>query len=114
MAIRMKIIVLLLCSILVIATGISLVTGATALRFSDEQFSLNAQSQLDRVDELINSFLKTGEQVSIALSTMSERNLPLGSLTNYTQTKERTACLIPQNSTKRKPPYPVAWKAPSP
>ena len=91
MAIRMKIIVLLLCSILVIATGISLVTGATALRFSDEQFSLNAQSQLDRVDELINSFLKTGEQVSIALSTMSERNLPLGSLTNYTQTKERTA-----------------------
>ena len=91
MTIRMKIIILLLCSILVIAVGISVVAGMTSLRFTDEQFSLNAEAQLDRVDDLINSFLKTGEQVSVALSTAPEMKIPPGSLTDYTRTAEATA-----------------------
>ena len=90
MTIRMKIIALLLGSILIIAAGISVLAGATALKFSDEQFTLNASSQLDRVDELINSFLSTGEQVSLALSSMPERNAPMGSLTDYSKTREAT------------------------
>ncbi|CAK7056022.1 MAG: Methyl-accepting chemotaxis protein PctC [Desulfovibrio sp.] len=90
MTIRMKIIALLLCSILAIAAGSSFVTNLTASKFSKEQFSLNAEAQLDRVDELINSFLRTGEQVSIALSTMPEMKLPAGSLTDYTQTQDAT------------------------
>lgn len=90
MTIRSRIIVLLLCSLLVIALGISLVAGRTALRFSDEQFSINAAAQLDRADELITSFLATGKQVSTALSTMPEADLPLGALTDYTGTSDAT------------------------
>ena len=90
MTIRMKIIVLLLCSILAIAAGLSFVTSMTASRFSKEQFTLNAESQLNRIEELIDSFLRTGEQVSIALSTAPEMNLPLGALTDYSKTREAT------------------------
>ena len=90
MTIRLKIIALLLGSLLVLAVGISLTAGITALRFTDEQFSLSANAQLDRVDDLINSFLKTGEQVSLALSEAPEAKLPPGSLTDYTKTKDAT------------------------
>ena len=59
-------------------------------KLCDEQFSLNASSQLDRIDELINSFLHTGEQVCLTLSFMSERNAPAASLISYTATQEAT------------------------
>ena len=90
MTIRLKILVLMLCSLLVIAVGISLAAGMTSLRLADDQFSTNAEAQLDRVEELINSFLRTGEQVALALSKSPEANLPPGSLTDYTRTTDST------------------------
>ncbi len=90
MTIRLKILVLMLCSLLVITVGISLTAGMTSLRLADEQFASNASAQIDRVEELINSFLRTGEQVASALSKTPEANLPPGSLTDYTKTTDST------------------------
>jgi methyl-accepting chemotaxis protein len=96
MTIRKKITILLVCSIVVLVAGISGITGLTALRYGDEQFLLNAKSQLERVEEFVASFLRIGAQVSTVMSRMPECDLPLGALTDYTQTKERTA-LRPEN-----------------
>jgi methyl-accepting chemotaxis protein len=91
MTIRKKIFFLLLCTILVLAVGISLMVGLAALRYGNDQFQLNAKGQLDRVEELVDAFLKNGEQVSAALGAMPElRDLRPGALTGYVNSTERT------------------------
>ena len=90
MTIRLKVIILLLCSILLVASGISVAAWTTSVRFSDEQFASNAASQLDRVEELVSSFLRSGEQVAKALAGMPEGKQAKGTLTNYTATTENT------------------------
>ena len=90
MTIRSKIIVLLLCSILIIALGVLLAVRMTSSRFADEQFMLNAGAQLDRVEELVDSFLQVGGQVAVALSKTPEIMEANGHLSNYTETQEAT------------------------
>ncbi len=88
MTIRLRIFVLLLVSLSVAASAISAAVWTTSLRYADEQFSGNAKAQLSRVEELVDSFVRGGEQMAKALAALPEARLAQGKLTNYTGTTD--------------------------
>ena len=91
MTIRLKIILLLLASIFFVVCGISAAVWTTSLKYAEVQFVSNSQAQLDRVEELITSFVHTGEQVAKSLAEVPEGKKAAGALTNYTGSTEATA-----------------------
>lgn len=90
MTIRLKITLLLILSILVIAVGVFVSVRITSTKLAEEQFLMEGNAQLDRVNDLVRLFLQTGGQVAISLSQMPERNKLSGNLSNYTQTTQIT------------------------
>jgi methyl-accepting chemotaxis protein len=83
MSIRFRIIALLAVSLLVAAGGVSATVYMNMRGMAAREFALNAASQLDRVRDYIDAFLRVGIQATEGLTRMKEKEQALGALDKY-------------------------------
>jgi methyl-accepting chemotaxis protein len=90
MTIRKKIIALLLCSIIVLVAGISLTVFSSARQAAVDTFRILADSQLERVEERITTFMEPGMMSVAYLAGLPLVQESRGKLTSYLDTTQTT------------------------
>ncbi len=90
MSLRTKIIALLIISIALAVGSITTGVWTSSLKASRATFYSTGSAQLDRVENLVDSFLAVGIRIAQSVTQLEPAQNALGTLTNYTQSTEVT------------------------
>ena len=91
MSIRMRIIVLIVFCVLLIVGAVAYRVGDSVSLSAQQSFQENAKEQLERIDDIANTYLSSGESIVNTLAQRPEMFAANGKLPIFSETTTATA-----------------------